>query len=44
MHNEPTSLAIIQEAGLPDAFYKSVEIGVEPSIEVCGLYSIGLLS
>ncbi|GLB37041.1 putative protein with domain of Unknown Function (DUF913) [Lyophyllum shimeji] len=34
VHNEPTSLAIIQEAGLPEAFYKAVEAGLEPSIEV----------
>jgi E3 ubiquitin-protein ligase HUWE1 len=44
VHNEPTSLAIIQEAGLPDAFYKSVEIGVEPSIEVRWLHSIASFS
>lgn len=34
VHNEPSSLAIIQEAGLPEAFYKSIEIGLEPAIEV----------
>ena len=34
VHNEPTSLAIIQEAGLPEAFYKAIEAGLEPSIEV----------
>jgi E3 ubiquitin-protein ligase HUWE1 len=34
IHNEPTSLAIIQEAGLPEAFYKAVEAGLEPTIEV----------
>lgn len=34
VHNEPTSLGIIQEAGLPEAFYKAIEAGVEPSIEV----------
>lgn len=34
VHNEPTSLSIIQEVGLPEAFYKSIEIGLEPSIEV----------
>jgi len=35
VHNEPTSLAIIQEAGLPELFYKAIEIGIEPAIEVC---------
>ena len=34
VHNEPTSLGIIQEAGLPEAFYKAIEAGLEPSIEV----------
>ncbi|KAF9475538.1 hypothetical protein BDN70DRAFT_996350 [Pholiota conissans] len=34
VHNEPTSLAIIQEAGLPETFYKAIEIGIEPAIEV----------
>ena len=34
VHNEPTSLTIIQEVGLPEAFYKVVESGVEPSFEV----------
>ncbi|KAF9566753.1 hypothetical protein CPC08DRAFT_814629 [Agrocybe pediades] len=34
VHNEPTSLAIIQEAGLPETFYKAVEVGIEPAIEV----------
>ncbi|KAG6810921.1 hypothetical protein H0H92_009816 [Tricholoma furcatifolium] len=34
IHNEPTSLAIIQEAGLPETFYKVIEAGLEPSIEV----------
>jgi E3 ubiquitin-protein ligase HUWE1 len=34
VHNEPTSLAIIQEAALPEAFYKAIEAGLEPSIEV----------
>jgi E3 ubiquitin-protein ligase HUWE1 len=37
VHNEPTSLGIIQEAGLPEAFYKAIEAGIEPSIEVCPL-------
>jgi E3 ubiquitin-protein ligase HUWE1 len=35
VHNEPTSLSIIQEAGLPESFYKAIEMGIEPSIEVC---------
>lgn len=34
VHNEPTSLTIIQEIGLPEAFYRVVESGVEPSFEV----------
>ncbi|KAG6874485.1 hypothetical protein C0995_010395 [Termitomyces sp. Mi166 len=34
VHNEPTSLPIIQEAGLPETFYEAVEAGLEPSIEV----------
>lgn len=34
VHNEPTSLSIIQEANLPEAFYKAVEAGLEPVIEV----------
>lgn len=34
VHNEPTSLTIIQEVGLPEAFYKVVESGVEPAFEV----------
>lgn len=34
VHNEPTSLTIIQEIGLPEVFYKVVESGVEPSFEV----------
>lgn len=34
VHNEPTSLVIIQEAGLPETFYKAIETGLEPSIEV----------
>ena len=34
VHNEPTALPIIQETGLPEAFYKAVESGVEPAIEV----------
>jgi E3 ubiquitin-protein ligase HUWE1 len=34
VHNEPTSLPVIQEAGLPQAFYHAVEAGLEPMIEV----------
>ncbi|PCH43593.1 hypothetical protein WOLCODRAFT_75349 [Wolfiporia cocos MD-104 SS10] len=34
VHNEPTCLAVIQEAGLPEAFYRVVEAGLEPVIEV----------
>ncbi|KAF9241543.1 hypothetical protein BU15DRAFT_87134 [Melanogaster broomeanus] len=34
VHNEPTSLPTIQEAGLPQVFYKTIETGVEPVIEV----------
>ncbi|KAK2463266.1 hypothetical protein APHAL10511_004921 [Amanita phalloides] len=34
VHNEPTSLTIIQEAGLPEAFYNAIEMGLEPAIEV----------
>ncbi|KAJ4483401.1 hypothetical protein J3R30DRAFT_3834848 [Lentinula aciculospora] len=34
VHNEPGSLTVIQEAGLPETFYKSIELGLEPAIEV----------
>ncbi|KAF7315636.1 hypothetical protein MIND_00079100 [Mycena indigotica] len=34
VHNEPTSLAIIQEAGLPEVFYGAIEQGLEAAIEV----------
>ncbi|KAJ7218040.1 hypothetical protein GGX14DRAFT_495423 [Mycena pura] len=34
VHNEPTSLVIIQEAGLPEVFYSAIEVGLEPAIEV----------
>ncbi|KAI0644511.1 hypothetical protein C8Q79DRAFT_912719 [Trametes meyenii] len=34
VHNEPTCLPVIQEAGLPEAFYGIVEKGLEPVIEV----------
>ena len=33
VHNEPTSLTVIQEAGVPEAFYRAVEAGLEPVIE-----------
>jgi E3 ubiquitin-protein ligase HUWE1 len=35
VHNEPTSLTVIQEAGVPESFYRAVEAGLEPVIEVC---------
>jgi E3 ubiquitin-protein ligase HUWE1 len=34
VHNEPTSLTVIQEASVPEAFYRAVEAGLEPVIEV----------
>jgi len=34
VHNEPTSLGVLQEAQLPEVFYKAVETTIEPSIEV----------
>ncbi|KAG8721954.1 hypothetical protein FRC08_008650 [Ceratobasidium sp. 394] len=34
VHNEPTSLAILQEAHVPDVFYDAIESGIEPAIEV----------
>ncbi|CAE6444639.1 unnamed protein product [Rhizoctonia solani] len=33
VHNEPTSLAILQEAHVPDVFYRAIESGIEPAIE-----------
>ncbi|KAF8750867.1 hypothetical protein RHS01_08861, partial [Rhizoctonia solani] len=33
VHNEPTSLAILQEAHVPDVFYGAIESGIEPAIE-----------
>ncbi|KAG8764160.1 hypothetical protein FRC11_003016 [Ceratobasidium sp. 423] len=33
VHNEPTSLAILQEANVPDVFYRAIESGIEPAIE-----------
>lgn len=45
VHNEPTSLSIIQETGLPESFFKAIETGIEPSIEVLSfpLYYLSLL-
>ena len=34
VHNEPTCLPVIQEAGLPEVFYGIIEKGLEPVIEV----------
>lgn len=34
VHNEPTSLTIIQENNLPEIFYNAIETGIEPAIEV----------
>ncbi|KAI0051234.1 hypothetical protein FA95DRAFT_1602906 [Auriscalpium vulgare] len=34
VHNEPTSLTVIQEAKVPEAFYRAIEFGLEPVIEV----------
>ncbi|KAF8826119.1 hypothetical protein HHX47_DHR6000506 [Lentinula edodes] len=34
VHNEPRSLTVIQEARLPETFYKSIELRLEPPIEV----------
>lgn len=34
VHNEPTSLTIIQENNLPETFYNAIEAGIEPVIEV----------
>jgi E3 ubiquitin-protein ligase HUWE1 len=46
VHNEPSSLTIIQESKLPDSFYDLVEQGVEPMIEVIHgvLNAMGALS
>lgn len=38
IHNEPTSLPTIQEVGLPQVFYKVIEAGLEPVIEVGSLF------
>ena len=34
VHNEPTCLPVIQEAGLPEVFYGIIEKGLEPVIEL----------
>lgn len=34
IHNEPTSLHVLQEARVPEAFYETVESGLEPVLEV----------
>ncbi len=38
IHNEPTSLAILQEAKLPEAFYDAIEADIEANWDV--IYSI----
>lgn len=38
VHNEPTSLTVLQEKGLPEAFYDAVDDDIEASIEV--LYAV----
>jgi len=38
VHNEPTSLTVLQEKGLPEAFYNAVDDDIEASIEV--LYAV----
>jgi E3 ubiquitin-protein ligase HUWE1 len=43
VHNEPTSLTVIQEAGLPETFYKSMELGLEPAIEVSFAFFLSIL-
>ena len=43
VHNETNSLAIIQETGLPKTFYKAIEYGIEPAIEV-GITLASLMS
>ena len=44
VHNEPTSLVIIQEAGLPEVFYSAIEVGLEPAIEACASSKILYIS
>ncbi len=39
VHNEPTSLAIIQELGLPSMFYQAIENDIELAIGVCKIPS-----
>ena len=39
VHNEPTCLATIQEAQVPDALYDAIEDSVPPSIDVRSLSS-----
>ncbi|TIC61802.1 hypothetical protein E3Q03_02533 [Wallemia mellicola] len=34
VHNEPTSLSIIQEAKLPGKFYEAIEDHIEPNIDI----------
>lgn len=34
VHNEPTSLTILQENKIPDAFYDAIESEIEPSLDV----------
>jgi E3 ubiquitin-protein ligase HUWE1 len=34
IHNEPTSLHVLQEARLPEIFYSAIESGLEPVMEV----------
>lgn len=34
VHNEPTSLTILQECGVPDAFYNAIDKGLESANEV----------
>ncbi|KAG8921405.1 hypothetical protein FRC01_000265 [Tulasnella sp. 417] len=34
VHNEPTSLSILQEAHIPETFYDAIENGIEPALEV----------
>ncbi|KAI8443330.1 hypothetical protein BY996DRAFT_3558386 [Phakopsora pachyrhizi] len=34
IHSEPTSLVILQEAGLPEALYDAIDEGIEPAFDV----------
>ena len=34
VHNEPTSLSILQEGKIPDAFYDAMQGDIEPSLDV----------